>query len=473
MKKLILLLIIYYSLLTVTCFSQPSITWQRLYDGQLHFFDGGMSSCMADSNNFYIGGYTTVDPNYYRRWVLKLNPYGDTIWTRIVTDTGGQVYAMVSSGDGGCVITGASGGTYAIKLNSSGNIVWNKSYGVNSVQSYDIKRTLDGGYICCGREVYSTNAIIVKIDSLGNQQWQQVYPSGVRRSFRSILQTVEGNYVVTGDILDSPYGTVKTVIAKIDSVGNVLWEKDHVLNGGNSGGVNIYQNGYEYIIGCTGVWLLKTDSIGNILYFKTIESIWRNLGSMRIDNNKYIFATSIHSDTGGPVNGKVLITDTMGNIIKEKIFPTPDFIDFRSILPMDNGDFVFSGIANFNIGIGTYEDVYTVRTDSNLNYPPISVVRNHYRIPKEFILHQNYPNPFNPVTKIRFDVSSIGVYRNTSVQIIVYDILGREITTLVNQEMKPGSYEVKFDGSNYASGLYFYRIEAGNYLEVKKMVLLK
>ena len=83
-------------------------------------------------------------------------------------------------------------------------------------------------------------------------------------------------------------------------------------------------------------------------------------------------------------------------------------------------------------------------------------------------LSQNYPNPFNPVTKIKYDVP-----KSSLVKIIIYDVLGREIETLVNEGLKPGSYEVTWDGSRYASGVYFYKLMTDEYAETKKMVLIK
>jgi hypothetical protein len=79
-----------------------------------------------------------------------------------------------------------------------------------------------------------------------------------------------------------------------------------------------------------------------------------------------------------------------------------------------------------------------------------------------------YPNPFNPSTTIKYGIKEL-----TEVQIVVYDILGREITTLVNDEKPVGSYEILFDASNLPSGIYFYRLQAGDYIETKKMVLMK
>jgi hypothetical protein len=94
--------------------------------------------------------------------------------------------------------------------------------------------------------------------------------------------------------------------------------------------------------------------------------------------------------------------------------------------------------------------------------------------PEAFLLLQNYPNPFNPVTKIRYAIPVVnqngaGVF----VSLKVYDILGNEVTTLVNKEQQAGEYEVTFDGSGVSSGIYFYKITAGKFSKIKKLVLLK
>jgi len=90
-------------------------------------------------------------------------------------------------------------------------------------------------------------------------------------------------------------------------------------------------------------------------------------------------------------------------------------------------------------------------------------------IPKVFALAQNYPNPFNPTTTIKFSIPE----NEKNVKLTVYDLLGREVATLVNDQLTAGNYEVNFDASNISSGIYFYRLTAGNRVEVKKMMLLK
>jgi hypothetical protein len=99
---------------------------------------------------------------------------------------------------------------------------------------------------------------------------------------------------------------------------------------------------------------------------------------------------------------------------------------------------------------------------------PLGIGNEMNNLPLQFSLHQNYPNPFNPVTSIQYVVGSLQF-----VTLKVYDVLGNELATLVNEEKPAGEYEVEFDGTNLSSGIYFYRIRAGSYTETKKMVLLR
>jgi len=108
---------------------------------------------------------------------------------------------------------------------------------------------------------------------------------------------------------------------------------------------------------------------------------------------------------------------------------------------------------------------------------PVGIININSELPKEFSLSQNYPNPFNPTTKIKFQIPKSGF-----VNMIVYDILGREMAILVNEEMSPGIYEIDWDASNYPSGVYYYQLTVSSdasttlsaaFTETKKMVLIK
>jgi photosystem II stability/assembly factor-like uncharacterized protein len=105
---------------------------------------------------------------------------------------------------------------------------------------------------------------------------------------------------------------------------------------------------------------------------------------------------------------------------------------------------------------------------------PVDVFEENNIEPKSFLLSQNYPNPFNPTTKIKFDIpASLSFGEGLSVRLYIFDILGREVATLVNEQLRPGSYEAEWDGSNFASGIYFYSIQTDQFTQTKKMVLMK
>jgi hypothetical protein len=98
----------------------------------------------------------------------------------------------------------------------------------------------------------------------------------------------------------------------------------------------------------------------------------------------------------------------------------------------------------------------------------VTSVENPPSMPVNFSLAQNYPNPFNPTTNIKYSLMHSGL-----VKLIVYDILGRQIATLVNERQNAGTYDVPFNASALTSGVYFYRITAGSFSQTRKMVVLK
>ena len=156
----------------------------------------------------------------------------------------------------------------------------------------------------------------------------------------------------------------------------------------------------------------------------------------------------------------------------------------------NNGSYVINNIAagTYNIIVnrpGYYSDSTLVAatggTMSNINFsllPYYTSVKNiSTEIPKKYQLYQNFPNPFNPVTKIKFDVISgfLPMTRdeNDKVVLKVFDLLGREVATLINEKLQPGTYEVSFDGSGLASGMYFCRMTKDNFSQTINIVLLK
>ncbi|HSD64516.1 MAG TPA: T9SS type A sorting domain-containing protein, partial [Ignavibacteriaceae bacterium] len=142
-----------------------------------------------------------------------------------------------------------------------------------------------------------------------------------------------------------------------------------------------------------------------------------------------------------------------------------------------------------NLYTGNYRNVFT---DDSVNFSDntemtlpswgykvyeygsgITEIQNVSETLSDFTLYQNYPNPFNPATRIKYTISNLTSSSIIFVQLKVYDFLGREVATLINKEEPAGTYEVTFENNNLASGIYFYRLQAGSFSQVKKMILMR
>ncbi len=179
------------------------------------------------------------------------------------------------------------------------------------------------------------------------------------------------------------------------------------------------------------------------------------------------------SVTGLPLKAKIRV---IGKEIADSTWVITDSVigDYHRMI--FTGTYTISFSAP-NYYTKTVTNVY-VKNDStttlNIQLRPIpNSVINQNQIPGQFELYQNYPNPFNPVTKIKFDIPEAVKRKTLDVRLIIYDLLGKEITTLVNEPLQPGTYEVTFNGSNLPSGVYFYKLGTGNFKETKKPILLK
>jgi hypothetical protein len=133
----------------------------------------------------------------------------------------------------------------------------------------------------------------------------------------------------------------------------------------------------------------------------------------------------------------------------------------------------FSGNGNWSEGLGSY--FYLKAVVKKI----VTDIKPELQLLSTFSLSQNYPNPFNPSTNIQYAIGSLptGQAGTQFVTLIVYDVLGKEVATLVNEEKPAGSYEVEFKSSagslQLASGIYYYQLKSGDYIETKKMILMK
>ncbi|WP_337865733.1 T9SS type A sorting domain-containing protein [Ignavibacterium sp.] len=140
--------------------------------------------------------------------------------------------------------------------------------------------------------------------------------------------------------------------------------------------------------------------------------------------------------------------------------------------PSETKEVVYRFDVDYNIGNAEADTIEFLITDNKSIYLTKQFILQ-YTLPTEYKLEQNYPNPFNPNTKIRYSLPQEARGEKQEVSLIVYDILGNKVTTLVNEQKEAGYYETKFNASQYASGVYIYRLQAGSFVSTKKMLLIK
>jgi hypothetical protein len=214
-----------------------------------------------------------------------------------------------------------------------------------------------------------------------------------------------------------------------------------------------------------------------------------------IDDN-----TQTNADSTGQYlcfkNDGTQLTSWILNTKGTSFFNTPCLLDINRDNVLD-----MIGAAILGTGSSTYTNVYlwnlqTPYVPSGIQIPmwqyntrhngvwgDVQIVginnNNHSEIPGNFKLNQNYPNPFNPTTKIKYQISNnplsrgVGIARGVFTTLKIFDITGREVAILVNEQLESGTYEVTFDGSNLPSGIYFYKLQAGDFSDSKKMLMIK
>lgn len=207
-------------------------------------------------------------------------------------------------------------------------------------------------------------------------------------------------------------------------------------------------------IGSEPIWLrsiqcvfkFPRNNVSNLLVSSTYFNFWQ-MPTVTTDTVIYVTGLTYAADTNWvPVtNQKIFTVEITGNI--------------------DSMRWSNNSIQRTKL----YKFPYDEFTDSTYHIiDRMTSISNNKSIPVKFSLSQNYPNPFNPNTQINYIIAS-----NGQVILKVFDILGKEVTTLVNEKQNPGSYSVNFDAANLSSGVYFYKLISGNYSDTKQMFLIK
>ena len=149
-------------------------------------------------------------------------------------------------------------------------------------------------------------------------------------------------------------------------------------------------------------------------------------------------------------------TDSLGDTLWTTTFGDGGNETGKSVIATTDGGYIVAGDKD--------SFAWLIKTTPD----PMNLTNKSMRKISEFKFSQNYPNPFNPSTTIEFDLP-----KTTEVSLKIFNILGEEVTTLVSETLSTGTYSYKWDASNLASGVYLYRLRAGDYVETKKMVLMR
>ncbi|MCE1163886.1 MAG: T9SS type A sorting domain-containing protein [Bacteroidetes bacterium] len=192
--------------------------------------------------------------------------------------------------------------------------------------------------------------------------------------------------------------------------------------------------------------------VGNYLGVYMSSNNGDNWSSTSMTTNTTCLASSGSNVFAGTLGNGIYVTKDNGNtwLLKDEGMGVQYF---NTLMVYNN--YLYAGTQFSSVWKRSIQEMIGIRQISEV-------------IPRNYLLHQNYPNPFNPVTKIRYEVPKAGI-----INLSVYDILGRKIVTLVNENQSAGVYESDFNASSLAGGIYFYRLTAEGYGETKKMIVIK
>ena len=448
--------------------------WTRTFGG-IHN-DVGNSIAQTNDGGYIIVGTTySYGTGFGEVWLIKTTARGDSEWTRTFWGWGpSEGNAVQPTTDGGYIIIGTTplmSGNHAawlIKTDSNGDSLWTRTFGVWGVYGRSVRQTTDGGYILAVLLVDQGGAII-KTDSLGNQLWvnDQVGSGSVR-------QTSDGGYIVIGTSFSGfPWYQYYAHLIKTDLLGNWYWSWTFQSNSSGSDAQQTFDGGY-ILVGTINTWTsnpdmflirLSRDSIPSPVLSATPDTLffwgwvggpnypdqWFQVENLGFNTLNYALSDDVPWLTEDPMNGgPVPPTNT--------VWVSVD----------DTG--LAEGIHYGHIIVtapGAQESPDTVFVKLRLFPSNVPSFRGN-DIPKEFGLLPPYPNPFNPTTNLTFDVPQARY-----VDLSIYDIQGRKVAELNSGWCPPGTYHTTFNGLNLSSGIYFCQMVAGDFVQTRKLLLLK
>jgi len=433
---------------TIKYDSSGNLKWVKVYDYGFNLSDRGRIIKVDNNQNVYVAGesYSAQDEIDYL--LIKYDSLGTQKWVkRFKGDySTNNLFDMVLDKSGNIYVTGnyfkfGTGIDFmTIKYTPNGDSLWSRRYDYDTTTDSPVSMAIDSiGNICVTGYIYDSNEnttlITLKYDSLGVLLWKKMYQNN-NTSFtdHSICIGVDRyNYIyVSGYTTNGP---------------DIVTNRDYLT-------IRYKPNGDTS-------WVRKYNGPGN-------NFDWPY--KLTIDRECNVYVTGGSFGSSGNMDYFTISYDTLGNVIwSNRYNGTANGGDYAQYIALDNAQNLFVTGNAFETGTGT--DVVTIKYSKNVGIQNINE-----NIPDNYVLYQNYPNPFNPTTKIKFDVAStplIPLQRGTLVVLKVYDIMGREVQTLVNDRLDSGTYETSFDGSQLSSGVYFYKLITKDFTETKKMLMIK
>ena len=204
MKKIFYILVL-FNLILLSCYAQPSITWNKIYTPTPFFSDEAYCVSNTGSGFFYVGGHT-----YNSGYLMKIDNYGDSVWS---LQPMVSIKTIITLPDRGCIIAGDSDSLTVLRLDSNGSIIWSKNFFQSLIifEVLDLKKTLDNKYIACGQK-NNQDGLVFKFDENGNLFWLKTFPA---KCINSIEETSNGGFLSTG------IGMYDAFLQRLDTAGNV------------------------------------------------------------------------------------------------------------------------------------------------------------------------------------------------------------------------------------------------------------
>jgi len=529
MKKAFLILLISLCYLS-TMYPQYNTSWVRTLDGPLNYWDESTVIVVDDSGNVFASGFTIVGAGYISDFMTaKYDNLGNLKWDRTFDwFQYDRAENMLLDNDGNIIISGTNeGGFSLLKYSSGGELLWNTYHPYGHIGN-SIVLDDSGNIYLCGMQDYKS--VLVKFNSDGVEQWERLYWGPAERLARTFAISIDkaGFIYVAGCTDVSTYNSI--LLMKYNSNGDTVWTKfwGDSLYFNDINAITIDEFCNIYIAGYTRKEyqplkpiVLKYDSSGTLLWAisnnptGSTNGQWKKI-SLDKDNNVFVagdaeitghhwdFIISKFSTYGDSIqtitfNGTANNNDYLYDMIMDKsgnMYCTGGTFDLLggwncvTIMYDSSGQQKaiqrFNGNGNsedegFSIALDKWNNVFvggrTMDSVNSFDYLIIKYGANLTEIkesktnqPNNFTLYQNYPNPFNPSTIINYQLPIANW-----VTLKVYNVLGQEVATLVDEKKEAGRYDFGFRTSDFglSSGVYFYQLKSGDFIQTKKMLLLK